>query len=190
MEIFTAGPGVLATESGVVTQVSSNVIQIDDKVHTVIPRKTVEHEKTAILPEKASWQEIVVKQNQSVKKKELIAKGITQIKFEANMWVYLVLVILIGTSWGIGKAAVYKHIPEYFPNEVGVVGGMVGLIGGLGGFFGPIIFGYLLSTTGLWTSSWIFIFAISTICLIWMHKTIIKAIRVQIPQFSNHIEHK
>ena len=71
-----------------------------------------------------------------------------------------VLVILIGISWGIGKAAVYKHIPEYFPNEVGVVGGMVGLIGGLGGFVGPIIFGYLLNYTGLWTSSWIFIFVI------------------------------
>lgn len=190
MEILTAGPGVLAAESGIVTQITPNSIKIDDEVHSVIPRKTVEHENTAILPEKASWQEIVVKQNQTVKKKELIAKGITQIKFEANMWVYLVLVILIGISWGIGKAAVYKHIPEYFPNEVGVVGGMVGLIGGLGGFLGPIIFGYLLSTTGLWTSSWIFIFAISTICLIWMHKTIIKAIRVQIPQFSKHIEHE
>jgi NNP family nitrate/nitrite transporter-like MFS transporter len=64
----------------------------------------------------------------------LLAKGITVIKFDANMWVFLVLVILIGISWGIGKAAVYKHIPEYFPTEVGVVGGMVGMIGGLGGF--------------------------------------------------------
>jgi NNP family nitrate/nitrite transporter-like MFS transporter len=190
MEIFTAGPGVLAADSGVVTQITSNQIKIDDKVHTINSKKNVETEKAAIFPEKTSWQEIVVQQNQAVKKKELIAKGITQIKFEANMWVYLVLVILIGISWGIGKAAVYKHIPEYFPNEVGVVGGMVGLIGGLGGFLGPIIFGYLLSTTGLWTSSWIFIFAISTICLLWMHKTIIKAIRVQIPQFSKHIEHE
>jgi len=190
MEIFTAGPGVLATDSGVVTQITSNEIKIDDKVHTINSKKNVETEKAAIFPEKTSWQEILVQQNQAVKKKELIAKGVTQIKFEANMWVYLVLVILIGISWGIGKAAVYKHIPEYFPNEVGVVGGMVGLIGGLGGFLGPIIFGYLLSTTGLWTSSWIFIFAISTICLLWMHKTIIKAIRVQIPQFSKHIEHE
>ena len=70
----------------------------------------------------------------------MVAKGITHIHFDANMWVYLILVIGIGISWGIGKAAVYKHIPEYFPTEVGVVGGMVGMIGGLGGFFGPIIF--------------------------------------------------
>ena len=30
---------------------------------------------------------------------------------------------------GIGKAAVYKHIPDHFPNDVGVVGGMA-YIGG------------------------------------------------------------
>ncbi|WP_435525449.1 hypothetical protein [Chryseobacterium indoltheticum] len=71
------------------------------------------------------------------------------------------------------KAAVYKHIPEYFPNEVGVVGGMVGLIGGLGGFIGPILFGYLLDFSGLWTSSWIFVFIVSAISLFWMN-TIIK----------------
>ena len=48
-----------------------------------------------------------------------------------------------------------------FPDEVGVVGGMVGVIGGLGGFFCPIIFGYLLETTGLWTSCWMFMWVIS-----------------------------
>ena len=105
------------------------------------------------------------------------------------MWVYLVLVILLGVSWGIGKAAVYKHIPEYFPNEIGVVGGMVGLIGGLGGFIGPIIFGYLLTATGLWTSSWLFIFVISTLCLLWMHRTIIRILREKNPDFSREIEH-
>jgi NNP family nitrate/nitrite transporter-like MFS transporter len=95
---------------------------------------------------------VVVKQNQT----EKLIKGNTLIKFEAHITVFSILVILIGIMWGIGKAAVYKHIPEYFPNEVGVVGGMVGLIGGLGGFIGPILFGYLLDFSGLWTSSWIF----------------------------------
>ena len=60
-----------------------------------------------------------------------------------------------GSIWGIGMGAVYKYIPDYFPEEVGVVGGMVGVLGGLGGFFCPIIFGYLLEGTGLWTSCWI-----------------------------------
>lgn len=189
MEILTAGPGVLAAKSGVVTEISTAEIKIDGKVQNVNTKEVSEKEVKSILPVKKSWQEIVVQQNQEVKKKELLAKGITQIKFEANMWVYLVLVILIGISWGIGKAAVFKHIPEYFPNEVGVVGGMVGLIGGLGGFIGPIIFGYLLNSTGLWTSSWIFIFAISVLCLLWMHRTIIKILRIKSPAFTKEIEH-
>jgi len=188
MEIFTTGPGVLASKNGVVTEVLPNAVTVSGKTHTVNTKEISSNDETAIFPQKSSWQEIVVKQNQEVKKKELLAQGVTQIKFSANIWVYLVLVILIGISWGIGKAAVYKHIPEYFPNEVGVVGGMVGLIGGLGGFFGPIIFGYLLNYTGLWTSSWIFIFVVSVLCLLWMHRTIINAMRIKSPNFTREIE--
>jgi len=70
--------------------------------------------------------------------------------------------------------AVYKYIPDYFPEEVGVVGGMVGVLGGLGGFFCPIIFGYLLEGTGLWTSCWMFMLALSFVCLLWLHRTIMK----------------
>ncbi len=190
MEIFTTGPGLLSTNNGVVTNIEDNKIKVNDIVYEVTPRTEKQVNNAPVFPVKSSWQEIVVQENQSIKKKELIAKGVTHIKFEANMWVYLILVILIGSSWGIGKAAVYKHIPEYFPNEIGVVGGMVGLIGGLGGFFGPIVFGYLLKSSGLWTSSWFFIFIISTICLIWMHKTIIKAIRKNNPEFTTQIEQK
>ena len=189
MEITTDGPGVLSTKKGIITEIKDNKILVDSKAHEVNLKNEADSKESNIFPVKSSWQEIVVKNNQEVKKKELLAKGITQIKFSANMWVYLILVILIGIVWGIGKAAVYKHIPEYFPNEVGVVGGMVGLIGGLGGFFGPIIFGYLLSSTGFWTSSWIFIFVISTACLIWMHNTIIRVLRIKSPEFSRDIEH-
>lgn len=58
------------------------------------------------------------------------------------MWVFAVLILIIGIIWGIGKAGVYRFIPDYFPNDVGVVGGMVGVIGGLSGFVCPILFGY------------------------------------------------
>ncbi|PWB28148.1 MFS transporter [Flavobacterium sp. HTF] len=190
MEIYTAGPGVMAMNNGVVTELSADHIIVSGKTYQISHKKDSEMNGESVFPVKKSWQEIVVKQNQEVKKKELLAKGITQINFSANLWVYVVLVILIGISWGIGKAAVYKHIPEYFPNEVGVVGGMVGLIGGLGGFFGPIIFGYLLNYTGLWTSSWIFIFIVSVLCLLWMHKTIINAMRSKSPDFTREIEDK
>jgi len=187
MEITTTGPGVLATKKGTITSVSNEKIKIGDTDFAVAQRKDNQNEN-AILPTKTSWQQVVVEQNQTVKKKELLAKGITVIKFDANMWVFLVLVILIGISWGIGKAAVYKHIPEYFPTEIGVVGGMVGMIGGLGGFFGPIIFGYLLTATGIWSSSWIFIFVFSALCLIWMHYTITKIMNEKQPILARVID--
>lgn len=187
MEITTTGPGVLATKKGIITEVSNEKIKIGNTDFAVAQKKETESEN-AIFPTKTSWQQVVVEQNQTVKKKELLAKGITVIKFDANMWVFLVLVILIGISWGIGKAAVYKHIPEYFPTEVGVVGGMVGMIGGLGGFFGPIIFGYLLTATGIWSSSWIFILLLSAICLIWMHYTITKIMNEKQPVLAKVID--
>jgi len=189
MDVTTTGPGVLATKKGTITMVSETNVKIDDKDFAVNPKveKPIEN---SIFPTRNSWQEVVVSQNQVVKKKELLAKGITHIRFDANMWVYLVLVILIGISWGIGKAAVYKHIPEYFPTEVGVVGGMVGMIGGLGGFFGPIIFGYLLTSTGIWSSSWVFILLFSLVCLIWMHRTVTKIMNEKQPDLSKEMERK
>lgn len=94
---------------------------------------------------------------------------------------FTVLVILIGIAMGIGMAAVYKHIPAYYPQEVGVVGGMVGVLGGLGGFFCPIVFGFLLSQTqssqhpaGLWSTSWMFIAGIAAISLLWMSLTVLQ----------------
>lgn len=187
MEITTTGPGVLATKKGTITQATNEKVKIGNTDFALAQKKETESEN-AIFPTKTSWQQVVVEQNQTVKKKELLAKGITVIKFDANMWVFLVLVILIGISWGIGKAAVYKHIPEYFPTEVGVVGGMVGMIGGLGGFFGPIIFGYLLTATGIWSSSWVFILVFSAICLIWMHYTITKIMNEKQPKLARLID--
>jgi NNP family nitrate/nitrite transporter-like MFS transporter len=189
MEVTTAGPGVMASKKGIVTQISPSNIQVDGENFS-IDSKPETAAIGSILPTKSTWQKVVVDQNQSVNKKELLAKGITTIHFDANMWVYLVLVILIGISWGIGKAAVYKHIPEYFPSEIGVVGGMVGLLGGLGGFFCPIIFSYLLNFTGFWSSSWIFVLLFSGICLIWMRSTITRMMNEKQPILSKQIEIK
>ena len=55
-----------------------------------------------------------------------------------------------------------------------MVGGVVGVIGGLGGFFCPILFGYLLKLTGLWTSCWLFLGVLSVVCLVWMHMVILR----------------
>lgn len=181
MEIYSTGEGILAQRAGVVTEVTNTRITVDDQIYRL---KQSEKEfddlddSIMVFPAKDTWQEAVVEVGQQVERRELLAKGITKIYFQANVWIFAGLVILLGSVWGIGKAAVYKHIPDHFPEQVGVVGGMVGVLGGLGGFVCPIIFGYLLNWTGLWTSAWMFMFVLSTICFLWMHQTVMKLSRL------------
>lgn len=86
---------------------------------------------------------------------------------------FVVLTIILGFFMSLGKAAVYKHIPVYYPNNVGAVGGIVGLIGGLGGFSLPILFGYMNDHVGVWTSCFMVLFLITFVSLIWMHLSIL-----------------
>jgi len=190
MDIESPGKSVLAKRSGTVVSVSADEIVVDDVVYKLKPRQETltEEQKIAgmlIFPKVVSWQEPVVKPGDKVVRKQLLARGATHIYFQANVWVFTMLVFIIGFMMGVGKAAVYKHIPEYFPKDVGVVGGLVGLIGGLGGFVCPIIFGYALEYTGLWTTCWMFFAALSAICLWWMHSVIQRMQREEAP----HVEH-
>jgi NNP family nitrate/nitrite transporter-like MFS transporter len=175
MEIVSPGRSVIAAQPGVVTAVDQLAVTVGGQRYPLEkrPEKLASGDaRTLILPTKDAWHEPLVEVGQKVQKKELLAKGVTRIYFQANVWVFAVVVTLLGAVWGIGKAAVYKHIPDYFPNEVGVVGGMVGVLGGLGGFVCPIIFGYLLKGTGLWTSCWMFMLFVSVLCLWWMHRVV------------------
>lgn len=189
MEVYSPGEGIMATRAGTVTEVSATVVVVDKKRYVLEEQDQSFDElddRVVVFPTKTSWQEPVVEVGQKVERRDLLAKGLTKIYFQANVWIFAFLVVLLGSVWGIGKAAVYKHIPDYFPDEVGVVGGMVGVIGGLGGFICPIIFGYLLETTGLWTSSWMFMWVISCICLFWMHNVIQKMERLEHPEATRY----
>jgi NNP family nitrate/nitrite transporter-like MFS transporter len=184
MEIRSPGSGINAKFDGVVTEVTDKFVKVGKVKYPLIQKSSnldKIDEEMLILPAKDVWQESIVKVGDKVKRKQLIVKGYTIVFFQANVWIFLIIVFIIGSVWGIGKAAVYRLIPDYFPNEVGVVGGMVGVIGGLGGFVCPIIFGYLLEYTGLWTSCWMFMFFLSVICFIWMYVVVQKLNKEQNP---------
>jgi len=114
--------------------------------------------------------------------RELI--GCRRLAFQSHVWVFIALTILLGLLLGIGTAAVFKHIPDYFPNEVGVIGGLVGVIGGLGGFVCPIIFGYLLDLTGVWTSCWVFLGFVTIGCMMWMNIVIQRMQKADNPEVA------
>ncbi len=162
----------MAQRAGTVTLANDSEVRIDDRSYVLeqAPDASVfSDEGTLILPVSRTWQEPAVEVGETVIKKQLLARGVTHIYFQANVWIFTILVFLIGIAMGIGKAAVYKYIPDYFPNDVGVVGGMVGVLGGLGGFVCPILFGFLLESLGLWTTTWMFLLGITALCLIWLN---------------------
>ena len=100
-------------------------------------------------------------------------EGPIDFNIKINLPIFVFLSIVLGFFMSLGKAAVYKHIPVYYPKNVGSVGGIVGLIGGMGGFILPICFGIMNDLTGVFTSCFMLLFAITAITLVWMHVSIL-----------------
>ncbi|MDP2229150.1 MAG: MFS transporter, partial [Moraxellaceae bacterium] len=82
---------------------------------------------------------------------------------------FLVILLALGFFMSLGMAAVLKHIPAYYPEKVGAVGGVVSMVGGLGGFILPLVFGVLNDLTGVWTSCFFLLLLLSLTALVWMH---------------------
>ena len=109
--------------------------------------------------------------------------------WSVGVWTFTILVFVIGCAMGIGKAAVYKHIPEYFPKDVGAVGGLVGSIGALGGFFLPPLFAYTTAWTGAPQSTFGVLFLVTLWAALWMHFTVVKLLHKASPELTNKFEH-
>ena len=92
-----------------------------------------------------------------------------------NPWVFTALLFILGVSWAFGKASVFKYISDDYPDNIGVISGIVGLMGGLGGFTLPIMFGALVDLTGIRSSAFMLLYAIVWVSLIWMYFTEVRA---------------
>jgi NNP family nitrate/nitrite transporter-like MFS transporter len=75
---------------------------------------------------------------------------------------------VVGIAWGFGKASVFKYLSDEYPDRIGVMSGVVGLAGGMGGFILPIMFGYLLDTTGVATTAFMLLFGVTLVSIMWM----------------------
>jgi len=87
---------------------------------------------------------------------------------------FTALMFIVGVGMGIGKASVYKYVPNYFPLDVGAVGGLVGMLGALGGFILPKVFGTLGRATGAPQAAFIVLLAITLGSLVWLHLVVMR----------------
>lgn len=89
--------------------------------------------------------------------------------------IFTILLFIIGVAWAFGKASVFKYISDDYPHNIGVISGIVGLIGGLGGFILPIMFGALVDLTGIRSSSFMLLYGVVWVSLIWMYYTEVRS---------------
>jgi len=101
---------------------------------------------------------------------------------------FTALLFVVGCAMGIGKAAVFKHIPEYFPHDVGAVGGLVGTLGALGGFLLPPLFVFVRERTGLPQSTFIVLFLLTLTASACMHIVIMRLLSKESPHLENRID--
>jgi NNP family nitrate/nitrite transporter-like MFS transporter len=73
--------------------------------------------------------------------------------------------LVMAVALGLGTGAVFKLVPEWFPDRVGAVTGVVGAAGGLGGFFPPLVMGAVKSATGGYGVGFVLMALVALICL-------------------------
>jgi len=74
--------------------------------------------------------------------------------------------LTMAVALGLGTGAVFKLVPEWFPDRVGAVTGVVGAAGGLGGFFPPLVMGVVKSATGGYALGFVLMALVALACLV------------------------
>ncbi len=74
--------------------------------------------------------------------------------------------LTMAVALGLGTGAVFKLVPEWFPDRVGAVTGVVGAAGGLGGFFPPLVMGVVKSATGGYALGFVLMALVAVACLV------------------------
>jgi NNP family nitrate/nitrite transporter-like MFS transporter len=94
------------------------------------------------------------------------------LSIEVNVWLFTLLIFIIGIAQGFGRASVYKVIYDYYPEHMGSVGGTVATIGAMGGFSLPVMFGVAVDLVGIHTACFMLLYGILATCMLVMYISI------------------
>jgi NNP family nitrate/nitrite transporter-like MFS transporter len=91
---------------------------------------------------------------------------------------FTLLLFALGVALAFGMASTFKYVSDEFPQNLGVVSGIVGLFGGLGGFLLPILWGIVLDVTRIRSSCFMLLYGIVWVSLILIYVTEVRKVRM------------
>lgn len=103
---------------------------------------------------------------------EMTIQGVERevhLRLEINVWVFTVLLMVIGIAQGFGRASVYKTLHDYYPQHMGLVGGTVAACGAAGGFSLPVFFGVAVDWLGIHSASFMVLYGVLALCMVVMY---------------------
>jgi NNP family nitrate/nitrite transporter-like MFS transporter len=103
----------------------------------------------------------------------VLCLALSWLSFSMGIVLFTTLVVVVGVMMGVGKASVYKYIADYFPGDIGAVGGLVGAVGGMGGFVLPLLFAWAQAETGRPESTFVVLLGASVVSLLWLHVVVV-----------------
>jgi NNP family nitrate/nitrite transporter-like MFS transporter len=77
--------------------------------------------------------------------------------------------LVLAVFLGLGTGAVFKLVPQWYPDQVGAVTGVVGAAGGLGGFFPPLVMAAVHSATGGYALGFVLMAIVAAASLLVIH---------------------
>jgi MFS family permease len=111
-------------------------------------------------------------------------RGPAQFHIGLSAAIFTVLLFALGVAFACGMASTFKYVGDDFPDNMGIVTGIVGLAGGLGGFLLPILFGAILDWLGINSSCFMFLYGVVWVSLILNYTTEVRRLPVMGEQAS------
>jgi len=111
-------------------------------------------------------------------------RGPAQFHIGLSVAIFTVLLFALGVAFAFGMASTFKYVGDEFPDNMGIVTGIVGLAGGLGGFLLPILFGAILDWLGINSSCFMLLYGVVWVSLILNYTTEVRHLPVMGERFA------